>query len=370
MRIVTLLLASAVAASAVHRMCGEGALTAHTTAGSIRSAGRMNAGRAAHTATLLNDGRVLIAGGFSDGSLASAEVYDPQSRLFKSVGSMASSRAGQAATLLPDGRVLITGGYNGEYLRSCEIFDPATGRFALAGEMVVPRSGHAAVLLRNGKVLLVGGIGTGWSFLSSAEIYDPRTQRSRWTGSMATARESHTATLLGDGRVLIVGGHKGRRPNVTVYASAEIYHPATGVFAPTGNMSVPRHKHDAVLLRDGRVLVTGGSDDRDWSGVYQTAEIYSPQRGVFESRQNSHVRRFKHQGTSLLLRNDKVVLLGGAAQAQVYDPRVGEFASAAGSFGEAHFFAAATVLATGDALVTGGYNEHQQVTAFGWLYHP
>lgn len=361
MRTVTLLLASAVAVSAVNRTA---------TAGSIRSAGRMNAGRAAHTATLLKDGRVLIAGGFSGGSLASAEVYDPRASRFMNVSNMAAARAGHAATLLPDGRVVITGGYNGEYLRTCEIFDPATGRFAPAGEMVVPRSGHAAVLLRNGKILLVGGIGTGWTFLSSAEIYDPSTRSSRSTGSMSTERESHTATLLGDGRVLIVGGHKGRRPNVTVYASAEIYQPATGLFAPAGRMSVPRHKHDAVLLRDGRVLVTGGSDERDWSGIYQTAEIYDPQRGAFEPAQNSHVRRFKHQGTSLLLRNDKIVLLGGAAQAQVYDPALGNFAPAGGSFGEPRFFAAATLLTTGDALVTGGYDDHQQVTAMGWLYHP
>ena len=365
------LFAATFALVAANRMCGEGPSKAPpATAGSIRIAGRMNTARAAHTATLLNDGRVLIAGGFSGGSLSSAEVYEPESQRFRTADRMSSARAGHAATLLRDGRVLVTGGYNGDYVRSCEIFDPRAARFVPAGQMVVARSGHAAVLLPDGKVLLVGGVGTGWTFLNSAEIYDPVTGVSRPTGSMSTARESHTATLLADGRVLIIGGHHGRRPGVTIHASAEIYNPANGLFARSGTMSVRRHKHDAVMLRDGRVLVTGGSDERDGAGMYQSAEMYIPKLGTFQRLPDSRVQRFKHQGTSLLLRNHNIVLLGGAAQAQVFDPESNGFASAAGSFGEPRFFAAATLLANGDAIVTGGYTEDQQVTDIVWLYHP
>ncbi len=236
--------------------------------------------------------------------------------------------------------------------------------------MVVPRSGHAAVLLRNGKVLLVGGVGTGWSFLRSAELYDPSSQSSHLTGRMNSARESHTATPLADGRILIVGGHEGRRPNVTIYATAEIYDAATGLFTGTGSMSIPRHKHDAVLLPDGRVLVTGGSDERDGAGMYKTAELFDPKTLAFQPVSDTHERRFKHQGTSLLLRDNKVVLLGGAAKAEIYDPKRGNFAVVDGSFDEPRFFMAAALLHDGTALITGGYTEKQQLTANAWLYSP
>jgi hypothetical protein len=370
MRIAVVLLASTFVLSPTNQTYGGPERGAVAAAGSIRFLGRMNSERAAHTATLLNDGRVLIAGGFAAGSMSSAEVYEPRLQRFMNLKGMGSARAGHAATVLPNGKVLITGGYNGVYLRSCEIFDPLTGRFSPAGEMAIPRSGHSAVLLRNGKVLLVGGVGTGWTFLNSAEIFDPSSRSSRLTAKMSTARESHTATLLGDGRVLIIGGHKGRRPNITIHASAEIYDPATGIFSPTASMSFPRHKHDAVLLQDGSVLVTGGSNELDWAGMYRTAEIYDPRFGTFRRAPDSRLRRFKHQGTSLLLRDHKVVLLGGAAQAEVYDPDTKNFVAVAGSLGQPRFFAAATLLANGDALVTGGYTEGQQVTSMAWLYRP
>ena len=379
MRLAAVLIASALAAAApscgqdrsLSRSATAGSATAGSaTAGLIRHTGRMHAERAAHTATLLKDGRVLIAGGLSGAALRTAEVYDPKAQRFINVGAMRSARAGHTATLLASGNVLITGGYNGEYLRSCELFDPVTGQFSSGGQMEVPRSGHRAVLLQTGKVLLVGGVGTGWSFLRSVEIYEPSTQTSRATGSLSESRESHTATLLSDGRVLVAGGHNGRRPNVRIFSSAEVYDPRIGTFTSTGTMIVSRHKHDAVLLGDGRVLVTGGSDERDGAGMYATAEIYDPRSGTFTRKLECRVPRFKHEGTSLLLPNKKVALLGGAAEAQVYDPTSDTIARVDGSFGEARFFATATLLANGEALVTGGYTADQQVTAMSWVYRP
>src|SRR5258708_33319586 len=132
--------------------------------------------------------------------------------------------------------------------------------------MVLVRSVHAATLLNNGKVLLAGGVGTSWTFLADAELYDPATNTFAATGAMTMARESHTATLLRNGNVLIMGGHKGRRSAITIYSSAEIYNPASGTFSSTGNLTVRRHKHDAALLADGRVLIIGGSDERDGRG--------------------------------------------------------------------------------------------------------
>ena len=110
-------------------------------------------------------------------------------------------------------------------LRAQKFTIPLTGLFTPSGEMNVARSGHIAIMLNNGKVLIAGGTGVGWKFLESAEIYDPETGIFSLTGSMTIPRESHTATLLPNGTVLITGGHQGRRTNIVIYDSTELYDP-------------------------------------------------------------------------------------------------------------------------------------------------
>jgi hypothetical protein len=338
-------------------------------AGVINAVRSMATQRAAHTATLLPDGKVLVAGGFTgDGSLASAEVFDPATSTFASAGNMSASRAGHTATLLPNGKVLIAGGYNGSYLASAELYDPAAHTFMPTGIMVTARSGHVATLLNNGKVLLAGGIGTGWTFLADAELYDPATNTFIATGGMTTARESHTATLLKDGQVLITGGHKGRRPAITIYSSAEIYNPASGTFSSTENLTVRRHKHDATLLADGRVLIVGGSDERDGRGAYRNAEVFNPTTGTSTAVGAMNDARYKLQGTAVLLNNGKVLIAGGANRAEVFDPATNTFSFAAGNMGTMRLFATATLLRNGEVLITGGYDDSQAVSANAWIY--
>ena len=139
------------------------------------------------------------------------------------------------------------------------------------------------VLLKSGKVLLVGGDGLHEDErLTTAELYDPATGRFAATGSMHVPRNTHSAVLLQDGRVLVMGGSSaGRYPSAHIEASAEIYDPATGRFSMTGSMNTARHKQAAVLLSDGRVLVVGGSDNRDWRGKYASAELFNPATGRF-----------------------------------------------------------------------------------------
>jgi hypothetical protein len=185
--------------------------------GSISPAKAMLVDRAAHTATLLDSGKVLIAGGFGHGDNAytdSTELYDPGSGNFVFTGKLPVGRCCHTATKLADGRVLIAGGFNGDYLSNAEIYDPLTGTFTPTRPLTTPRMDHVAVLLDNGKVLLAGGVGTGWTFLASAELYDPATGSFSPTGDMSVPRESHTITKLLDGRVLITGGHQGRHAAV------------------------------------------------------------------------------------------------------------------------------------------------------------
>jgi hypothetical protein len=348
----------------------HGGISSTRDTGVIDAIRNMTTQRAAHTATLLPDGKVLVAGGFASGenSLASAEVFDPTTSTFASTGNMNATRAGHTATLLPDGKVLIAGGYNGDYLASAEVYDPATHTFIPTGGMVTARSGHVATLLNNGKVLLAGGVGTGWTFLADAELYDPSTNTFASTGGMTTARESHTATLLRDGRVLIAGGHKGRRSAITIYSSAEFFDPATGTFSSAGELTVRRHKHDATVLEDGRVLITGGADERDGGGAYRSVEVFNPSTGIFSAVGNMNAARYKLQGTTVPLRNGKVLIAGGANRAEVFDPATNTFSFADGNLGTKRLFAMATLLKNGEVLITGGYDDSQAVSANAWIY--
>ena len=339
-----------------------------TANGLIIPTGKMQSARAAHTATILKSGKVLIAGGFASSALRGAEIYDPALKTFSSVGQMSAARSGHTATLLPNGQVLIAGGYNGSYLSSTEIFDPQTQTFSPGPVMNIPRSGHTATVLNNRKILFAGGVGVGWSFLQSAELYDIQTNTFASTGSMTTARESHTATLLKNGNVLIVGGHKGRRTNISIYSSAELYDPVSQNFKLIGNMSIIRHKHDATRLTDGSVLITGGSDERDSRGTYISAELYDPVSSSFKPAANMNISRYKHNGTSILLPNGNVLIAGGANRVEIYQTGAGKFVLVYGRIGTERLFSCATLLQSGEVLITGGYNENQETSAASWLY--
>jgi N-acetylneuraminic acid mutarotase len=346
-----------------------GQANANERQGIIDAAGTMNVSRATHRATLLNNGKVLITGGFSAdrNSLSSAEIYDPKTKTFSLGEKMSVGRASHSSTLLPDGRVLIAGGSNGDYLDSAEIYDPKTGKFSPTGKMTMPRSEHIAVLLKNGKVLLAGGVGTGWTFLADAEIFDPATNSFSKTGSMTKARESHTATLLKDGTVLITGGHRGRRAAIEIYRSAEIYNPQTGNFTAAADLTVKRHKHDAVLLGDGRVLIVGGSDERDSGGAYTNVEIYNPQTKTFRKIGDMRFARYKLQGTSVLLKNGKVLIAGGSNQAEIFNPATDSFEAAEGKFETSKLFSTATLLRDGQVLIAGGYDQSINISAKAWI---
>ena len=339
-------------------------------ASGITAISNMTGTRAAHTATLLPDGKVLIAGGFGNGQsrLAQAELFDPVQKTFTSIGSMNASRSGHTATLLPNGKVLIAGGYNGDYLASAELYDPASRTFRPTNAMHTARSGHVAVLLPDGKVLLVGGVGTGWTFLKDAELYDPATNSFTRTGEMLAARESHTATLLKNGKVLITGGHKDRRAAMTVYSSAEIYDPATGKFSAMRDMTRVRHKHGAVLLADGRVLIVGGADKRDGRPAYSSVEIYDPATGTFTATGDMNSPRYKLQDTIVLLNDGKVLIAGGANRAELFDPSKNRFTYVTGDMGASRLFATATRLSNGQVLIIGGYHGNNQVSAEAWLF--
>ena len=327
-------------------VAGHTAIVTAQSPGTFAPTGSMNTARALHTATLLLDGRVLIAGGTRSSSnpilaLASAELYDPATGTFAAAGDMTTARIGGTATLLPDGRVLITGSDNrpgSSAGTSAELYDPTTGTFTATGGMAAPHC--CATLLNNGKVLMIGG--------PSAELYDPSTGTFTATGSMTTDGR-HEATLLPDGRVLIANV-KDPAPQ-----PAELYDAVTGTFNRTGAMA--GGAGTVTLLASGKVLLAGGRNEGgDW--LFASTELYDPTSGTFTDGGKMLHARDSH--TATLLSDSSVLMTGGSAggaptyaDAELYDPSAGGFAATVNMTARRSVHTA-TLLNDGRVLITGG----------------
>jgi len=332
----------------------------------------MTVARAVHTATTLADGRVLIVGGCTtpgcelDASAgAVAELYDPATRRFDRTGSLNEWRDDHTATLLRDGRVLVAGGWsvNG-VLASSEFFDPRTGTFAVGPAMGSRRAGMTATLLRDGRVLVAGGFTGNRPTVALADVFVPAENRFRPVGPMAAPRGAHAAALLADGRVLVIGGlSRGR-----VVGSSELFNPKTGRFSRGPALRLPRYKAAAVTLRDGRVLVVGGSADIEGGLTYRSTEIYEPRRNRFVAGPLLLHARYKIRDSVVVLPGGDVLVAGGAPVPEVWRRSSGRFTAVAGTLGRTRLFAAASPLASGEVLVTGGYDLGISPTAQAWLY--
>jgi hypothetical protein len=315
--------------------------------------GDLNTGRFAHTATLLPNGTVLVAGGFYGSTFASAELYGPANGQWTPTGNLHDGRYGHSATLLSNGKVLVAGGRddnsNHTDLSSAEVFDPSSGTWTITGNLTTARTSQTATLLPNGKVLVAGGAITGGQ-TNSAELYNPTSGTWTATGSLALARYNHTATLLPNGKVLVTGGYDGNN----VFANAELYDPAIGAWTATGSLATARYGHTATLLPNGKVLVAGGIN---FSGDLPSAELYDPGSGTWKGTGSLATARSGH--TATLLPNGKVLVGGGynrasfiLASAELYDPATGTW-PANGNLNHGHLGHTATLLSDGSVLVAG-----------------
>lgn len=353
-----------VIAGAAYRSAG----IAHGKIGTLSATASMIEPRSGHTATLLADGRVLIAGGMrrNQDFYRSAELYDPATGKFHTTGEMNERRVGPVAVLLRSGKVLIGGGWVGNGgTDSAELYDPATGKFAVISRMRARRGRPSATLLDSGDVLIAGGEESDNESLASAEIFRAKTLSFEPTGSMHHARIAHTATLLNDGRVLVAGGYAG-----SVSSSAEIYDPKTGAFTETGSLRTARCKHTAGMLPDGRVLIAGGSNDRGWNGNLNSAEIFDPNTGVFVPTAPLNDSRFKLPEEAVQLESGELLVAGGSKSVEVFDPTSGRFSVVNGQMNDARHYMTETRLRDGSVLLAGGYPDNDQATAQAWIYRP
>jgi N-acetylneuraminic acid mutarotase len=322
-----------------------------------------------HTATLLNDGRVLVAGGSGGGvTWKSAEIYDPNADTWKLAASMAVPHESHTATLLANGKVLVAGGLvecldagcQAVSLASAEIYDSATDTWTSAGNMSTSRAFHTATLLGSGNVVVVGGAGYpgGPAPVPSADIYDPATNTWTPAPALTVARYNHTATLLNNGKVLVAGGRgAGSSSGSSALASVEIYDRTSNVWTIGPSMASARYSHTATLLNDGRVLVAGGGDA---SGVpLASVEIYDPVSNTWTAAAILSTARLAQ--TATLLGSGRVLVAGGTssisinpiAPAEVFAPTSNTWSSAS-SMTHPRQSHTATLLSGGAVFVTGG----------------
>ena len=254
----------------------------------------MNEDRAFPSATVLGDGSVLFAGGSPDdpryqmgvSATSSAELFDPKSRAFSKVGAMHEARSKMSATILENGTVLVAGGLNQDgFLASAEIYDPTTHQFRATGAMSVPRGGHLAIRLSNGKVLILGGATTGGGTVLATEVYDPQ------SGTFSKGGELHDPGIGSYGRhevrntggILLSGDRVWmmnaatvgnlRRTHVTYL---EIYDPKESKSIVIDKGFVPRQWASVTGLAGGQVLIAGGENPDNSSEVYSSAELFVP----------------------------------------------------------------------------------------------
>ena len=360
--------------------------------GTWSSTGSMSIGRFIFTATLLQNGKVLVAGGDTPGEIITntAELYDPATGTFTPTGSMHDARVGFSATLLQNGKVLVEGGASNTVgaLKTAEIYDPATGIWSMTGKMKQGRQQHSAVLLADGRVLVTGGnidrtpcADVCVNTIAESELYDPSTGQWKTVGEMTIARSFFTTDLLPTGKAMALGGRIHTGPDYFDYhaiAWADLYDPTTRKWSATGTMSISREDHSTSLLSNGQVLVMGGTTV-DFNGItVASAELYDSTTGVWTI--TGSMLQGRERFTATLLQNGQVLVAGGdyydginagfLSECELYDAGLGTW-SASGSMATPRNGARAVLLPDGRVLTAGGETDFNYIpTALAELYTP
>jgi hypothetical protein len=313
----------------------------------------MSAARQYHTASVItlgpNAGKVLLAGGLSDSTLASSELYDPAANTFAVGPNMNAARDHHTATRISSGpnagKILLAGGEDRNYgmisLASTELYDPVANKFAVGPTMNDARYAHTATVIASGpnagRILLAGGFNTAYGPLTSTELFDPVANKFAVGPKMNAARFGHTATVIASGsnagKILLAGGFDGNDS----LSSTEIYDPAAGKIAVGPTLNAVRRFHTATVIASGpnadKILLAGGLNNR---GPLASTEIYDPAVNKFEIGPDMNIARDHHTATAIVSGSNagKILLAGGddivndtkLSSTELYDPAANKFA--------------------------------------------
>ena len=323
--------------------------------------------RSQHTATQLEDGRILLVGGSKapDDFLAEVDIFKPTSGRIQSATPLHTGRHGHSATILDDGRVLIVGGYNARdsWLIDAEIYDPASDTWTVTFPPSPHGVGHTATRMSDGRVLVVGGcIGSGVC-TERVEIFDPSNDSWQDAASLPSDRASHAAVMLQDGRVLIIGG--GSAAGVPLGGDAMIYDPIADAWTATAPMITPRLFTQCILLRNGRVLVAGGTELSDPTNetMAKGTEMFDPDSMTWIAAADINQPRYGH--SLVMLKNGKVLAIGGTQsyssmdqnsyrrQIEMYNAATNTW-TVIGELPYPRVYSTATLLPNGDVWMAGG----------------
>jgi RHS repeat-associated protein len=348
----------------------------------------MSRRRTDHTATLLSNGKVLVAGG-NDGTyvFSSAELYDRASGTWSATGSMTGARMLHSATQLgtssnatTSGKVLVAGGYSGSStLNTAQLYSPSTGTWMAAANLNASRKEHTATLLANGRVLVAGGA-SGSTTLNTAAVYNPASGTGSWSavGNMSTARRYHTATRLAttnstlNNKVLVVGGRSGS----SVLTSVQLFD-GTSSWSSLSSLSSAREQHTATVVANGKILVAGGKSGG--GSTLSSTLLFNPASGSgsWTSAGTMTSPRHGHSSTLLsttVLSNGQVLVAGGWNGSHVLSSA--ELWNGISTWAVTTPLPAAvkyqtdTLLGNGDVLIAGGVNASVDPVSSAYLYDP
>lgn len=226
--------------------------------GSSNVVANLKFARAGHTAVLLSDGRILIAGGANGQPLNTAELYDYKKKRILRTLTMKESRSNFDAITLPSGKVILIGGH-GSNMKSIELFNPKKNTFSNAGFLHFGRFIHKSILLDNGKILITGGFNLKET-MSEVELYDISTQKSTVLQPMSSRRDGHSLIKTPNGKIIVLGGADlGGLSSAT-----QVFDPSTNKFSAGSSIDYPVEGHTANLLHSGKILIYGGNFVVPW----------------------------------------------------------------------------------------------------------
>jgi hypothetical protein len=332
-----------------------------------------------HTAVVLNDGRLLVVGGQNQFASSKGgqgmiftELYNVATGSWTITGNMHVGRMWSTSTLLTNGKVLAAGGFSqipnpGDARYSSELYDPNTGVWSYTGDMVYKREEHAAILMPNGKVLVIGGAGdlkgtpyTSNKVLNTCEVYDPATGTWSQTGSMKYNRYEFGLVVLPNGRVMMIGGYDNA---LGAFSSTEIYDPITGTWSDGAPMNDKRSKFTAINLFNGKVLVAGGKLNSGYTT--STCEVFDPNTNTWSYTSNMKNTAGRANYAITMLNDYRILVVGGyqwnsttpfspLASAEIYDPNSNTWSTDGGLFAVPNWLATVNTLPNGAVMLVGG----------------